>query len=96
MKEKPVIFLVSHDRPSYLKKVVNRLVSMGQDRIVIIDNRSTYEPLLEYYKEISGTFDIIYMEENYRARVSLSKVYSEFKDKYGLDKEIDPTYTYYI
>lgn len=87
MKEKPIIFLVSHDRYTCLKKVINRLVSLGQDRIVIVDTKSTYEPLLEFYKEIKNTFDIIRMSENYRARVALSRVYSEFKDKYNLDRD---------
>lgn len=87
VKEKPIIFIISHNRYTYLKKLIDRLLRLKQDKIVIVDNKSTYIPLLEFYDEIRSTFDIIYMKENYRARRSMGKVFSEFKDKYNLARD---------
>lgn len=50
MKQYP-IFIISRDRLSCLEKLVGWLETAGQERIYIIDNESTYEPLLDFYSE---------------------------------------------
>ena len=56
------IFIISYNRLEYLDKMINRLEQMGKKNIVIIDNASTYAPLLEYYKKIS--YKVIRLKEN--------------------------------
>lgn len=46
------IFIISRDRLSPLQALVEWLEKAGHERIVIIDNGSTYEPLLEWYDTI--------------------------------------------
>lgn len=61
------IFLVSFNRLSYLRTTVKRLEDMGKTNLIIIDNASTYPPLLEYYKQIP--YKVIYMDQNYGHKV---------------------------
>jgi hypothetical protein len=81
------IFIISFNRYTMLKKLIDRLVELKQERIIIIDNKSSYQPLLQYYSEIKNKFEIIYMPNNYGHHV-ISQVYRDqkFKDKYELDK----------
>lgn len=44
------IFIISRDRLSCLQQLVAWLEKAGHERIYIVDNDSTYEPLLEWYK----------------------------------------------
>ena len=45
------IFIISFNRLTYLEGLVNRFRKMGYTNINIIDNHSTYPPLLDYYKK---------------------------------------------
>lgn len=45
------IFIVSYNRLTYLENLVKRLRQMGYKNINIIDNDSSYPPLLDYYKK---------------------------------------------
>lgn len=56
------IYIISRDRLSCLQQLVEWLEKAGQERIYIVDNDSTYEPLLEYYVE--SPHEIIYMQSN--------------------------------
>ena len=44
------IFIICRDRVSDLALLVSWLEKVGQEKIYFIDNASTYEPLLDYYK----------------------------------------------
>jgi hypothetical protein len=61
------IFLVSFNRLSYLQAAIERFEQMGLTNIIIIDNHSSYPPLLEYYKQTKHK--VITMDENYGHRV---------------------------
>ena len=54
------IYIISHNRKSYLSQLIDRLETVEDIDIIIIDNGSTYEPLIEYYKTIPH--EIIYLE----------------------------------
>ena len=49
MKNTPIVIL-NRDRLYPLMDQVNVLKQKGYNNITIIDNQSTYEPLLEWYK----------------------------------------------
>lgn len=61
------VFLISFNRLSYLRIAIERLEQFGLTNIIIIDNASSYEPLLDYYQKIP--YKVIYMDKNYGHRV---------------------------
>ena len=52
------IFINNFNRLGCLKKLVDWLISAGYHRIFILDNASTYQPLLEYYKLFNNDNDV--------------------------------------
>ena len=56
------IFIICRDRVSDLALLVSWLEKVGQEKIYFIDNASTYEPLLDYYKDTPH--NVIYMGWN--------------------------------
>lgn len=53
-KEIPII-INNYNRLTTLKSLINSLEVRGYNNIFILDNASTYEPLLEYYKTTKAT-----------------------------------------
>jgi hypothetical protein len=60
------ILINSYNRVTCLIKLVDWLVSAGHRRIFIIDNKSTYPPLLDYLMQIeqTGTASVIRLDKN--------------------------------
>lgn len=56
------IYIISFNRLSYLKELIAKLESYRLFNIHIIDNCSSYPPLLEYYKTLP--YQIHYMKQN--------------------------------
>ncbi len=81
------IFIISYNRYTALKKLIDKLLSFNLTRIIILDNNSTYEPLLQYYSELKE-IDIIRNKENF-GHLILRELYKDkrFKTKYNLNKE---------
>lgn len=85
------IFIVSFNRLSHLEKLIERLESMGYTNIKIIDNASTYLPLLEFYNKTP--YEVFRMEENMGHMVFWkSNLFDEYrKDLYVLtDPDVFP------
>jgi hypothetical protein len=59
----PPVFVNCRDRVASLRELVSWLERAGCDEIYLIDNASTYEPLLEYYRSTSHT--VVRLDENY-------------------------------
>ena len=57
------IYIISFNRLEYLKSTIEWLEKYGYKNIHIIDNKSTYKPLLEYYKNCK--YKIFKMKKNY-------------------------------
>ena len=74
------VFIISYDRLTYLSGLISSLEKLGITNIHIIDNASTYPPLLEYYRQTP--YDVIYVGENLGSRVFWK---SEIFDKYRND-----------
>lgn len=49
------IIIISRDRVSYLSKLINWLEKAGHQNIIICDNQSQYEPMLEYLRNTNHT-----------------------------------------
>lgn len=63
-KEIPII-IISFNQLEYLKKLIDYLLSKGFSNVVIIDNNSTYKPLLDYFNEIESKVKIHRLKKNY-------------------------------
>ncbi len=56
------LFIISYNRLSYIKDMINRLEEIGIKKIIIIDNNSTYKPLLDYYESLN--YEVIKLDYN--------------------------------
>lgn len=61
-KDIPII-INNRNRFTFLKKLVEKLQELGYNNIYILDNKSTYPPLLEYYKKIN--VKVYFLDRNY-------------------------------
>lgn len=92
LKQVPII-INNYNRLYYLKLLIESLESRGYYNIHILDNLSTYPPLLEYYKTCK--YNVIRLSENLGyCAIWRSKVYDQFKHNYYVytdsDMQIDP------
>jgi len=60
-KEIPII-INNRNRYSFLKQLVDSLIQRGYSNLIILDNDSTYGPLLEYYRHCQAK--VIYLHQN--------------------------------
>jgi len=71
------IFIVNYNQLTGLRKQLNWLVHAGYRQIHVLDNRSTYPPLLRYYEEVERTYKgvikIITLEKNFGCRGVLTE-----------------------
>ncbi|MFV0183317.1 glycosyltransferase family 2 protein [Empedobacter falsenii] len=58
------IIIINFNQLYYLKQLVSFLCNRGFQNIIILDNQSTYKPLLDYYKEIENSVTIEKMDYN--------------------------------
>lgn len=61
------IFIICRDRVRALRELVFWLEEAGHERIVLIDNASTYPPLLQYLSETGH--NVVRLEQNWGAHV---------------------------
>lgn len=59
------IVIISFNQVSFLRSLISFLRDSGYLNIVIIDNNSTYPPLLDYFEEIKEEVIIHKLEHNY-------------------------------
>lgn len=77
------IFICNRDRLQPLEKLVEILLKCGYFNIVILDNQSTYEPLLKWYDTLKETSVVVHRcKENY-GHTSLDRCL-EYEDDFRL------------
>lgn len=57
------IIINNFNRLDYLSRLINSLEQRGYKNIIILDNDSTYPPLLNYYKQTP--YEVVYLRHNY-------------------------------
>lgn len=57
------IIINNYNRLSMLKQLLSSLEQRGYNNIIILDNCSTFPPLLEFYKETC--YRVVFLDENY-------------------------------
>jgi hypothetical protein len=79
-KKIPII-INNFNRLVMLKSLIASLEQRGYSNIYIIDNCSTYPPLLEYYK--SAKYNVFFLERNIGMKALwISGIYKRFKNNY--------------
>ena len=61
------IYIISFNRLEYLRQIIEWLKKMGYKNIIIIDNKSTFLPLLDFYEKCDCK--VIKMKKNYGYKV---------------------------
>lgn len=56
------IFINNRDRLTTLQNLIDDLILLGYSNILVLDNQSTYKPLLEYYQDCPA--EVIYLDKN--------------------------------
>lgn len=74
------VFINSFNRLSCLEKLIVRLEKAGMERITIVDNNSTYPPLVEYLKSIPHTVEQLHSNLGFKGFWI-----AELPKKYGLE-----------
>jgi glycosyltransferase involved in cell wall biosynthesis len=59
----PIIISCFNDY-TYLKKMIEQLLKFELKNIIVIDNGSSFPPLLNYLREIEGYVTVIYLKKN--------------------------------
>ena len=74
------IIIISFNQLTYLKQLINYLRTTGFRNIIIIDNNSTYKPLLDYFNEIEAFVTIKRLKKNYGHKVfwEVPEVYKKY------------------
>lgn len=82
------IIINNYNRLTFLQELIQSLTCRGYNNIYIIDNKSTYLPLLDYYKRCPYT--IFYLDENlgYKA-LWQSEVFEKFKSSFYVYTDSD-------
>jgi hypothetical protein len=68
MKDIP-IFINNMNRVTTLRKLIDWFLKRGYKNITVMDNVSTYPPLLAYYKEMQPWIKVIYLPENHGSKI---------------------------
>lgn len=76
----PVV-IINFNQLANLEKLVSFLLARKLENIVIIDNHSSYPPLLDYYRSIKGKVTVEIMPENYGHMVFFEN--KRLQEKYG-------------
>lgn len=69
------VFIPSFNTVTYVKNMVQQLEDRSIENIIICDNNSTYEPMINYLNEISKTHKVVLWQKNLGPRL-----YSEAVD----------------
>jgi len=88
------IIIISYNQLSYLRQLIKFLWDHNYRNIVIIDNNSSYPPLLKYLHEIGDRISVYKLKENYGYRVLWKKkeLFSKYTKGYYVitDPDIIP------
>ncbi len=82
------IIINNRNRLTFLKKLIDSLTARGYYNIYIIDNASTYQPLLEYYKKLDCKIYYLTTNTGFCALWD-TVIFEDFKDQYYVYTDSD-------
>jgi hypothetical protein len=85
------IIIISFNQLCYLKQLVTFLQKHKYTKIVIIDNNSTYKPLLDYFETIGSSVTLHKLKENHGHLVfwKCKELYDEYSKGYYIVTDAD-------
>ena len=87
MSDKIKVFITVFNRVTWLIPLCEDFVKAGCE-VILIDNKSTYPPLLEWYK--TCPYKVIYMNKNELAWAFFTTdLYKQYKDRYFIISDSD-------
>jgi hypothetical protein len=63
------VFIICYNQYTYVKSMVEQLQKYPNLKIYVIDNKSTFPPLVKYLKSIEDKVNVLYQEQNYGHKV---------------------------
>ena len=82
------IIINNFNRLEYLQKLIDGLEKRNHKNIIILDNQSTYPPLLEFYQ--TTKYRVEFLDKNYGYRALWkSGMYQEFKNNFFVYSDSD-------
>lgn len=63
------VLIINFNQLFYLEQLIDFLIARNYDNIIILDNKSTYPPLLDYYRKIENKVNIEFLSDNYGHQV---------------------------
>jgi len=96
------IIINNRNRLTTTKNMVEHLLSLNKNQeIIILDNDSTYDPLIKWYKEVEDKIDIRYLKNEGHLAVWSTGIYKELGDYFiytdsDLELNLNMPYSYQI
>ena len=88
------IIINNRNRLTTTKNMVEHLLDLNKNQeIIILDNNSTYDPLIKWYKEVEDKIDIRYLKNEGHLAVWSTGIYKELGDYFiytDSDLELNP------
>ena len=88
------IIIISFNQLFYLKRLIDFLYSKDYKNIVVIDNNSTYKPLLQYFDAVEGKIKIHRLKQNHGHLVfwKVEELFEKYSKGYYVvtDPDINP------
>ena len=77
-------YIINYNRLSTLKGMIEYLIRENRIEIIVVDNKSTYQPLLDYYKseDFNSKVQLLQMDKNYGYKVCWIKKLIPINKKY--------------
>lgn len=69
LPENTPIIIPTFNTVSYLKSMISQLEDRGWNNVVVFDNNSTYQPMINYLNELTDNYHVVFSEENLGPRV---------------------------
>jgi len=82
------VYVIAFNNPTYVEFMVTQLQKFKIQKIIVVDNNSTYPPLLEYYNANKDKFQLIRMDKNYGHLVVI-KCFYEFLPEFFIITDPD-------
>ena len=59
------IYIPTFNNPTYTRNFLNQVDGLNFSQIIILDNKSTYQPMIDLLAQIDSKYEVIRLEENY-------------------------------
>jgi hypothetical protein len=59
------LYIPTFNNPTYTRNFLNQVDGLNFSQIIILDNKSTYQPMIDLLAQIDSKYEVIRLEENY-------------------------------